>query len=109
LLDSLDEVAAGMVATSARRGELETGWQAALAGLRETRKARVARLRQLSVRREVSMWASHPPAGLRARLLAEAPWVEPALGLSELESSKIDAELAPYYKEFRRAIAASGF
>lgn len=109
LLDSMDEIAAGMVATSARRGELEVGWRAALAGLRATRQGRVARLRQLSVRREVSLWASHPPTGLRARLLAEAPWAEPAVGVSETESAKIDAELAPYYQQFRRAIAATGF
>jgi hypothetical protein len=107
LIDVMDDASAGVVAASARRGELAAGWRAALSQLREDRRGRLDRVRQLSVRREVSLWASRPPSGLRARLVADAPQVTPMVGLSDSESAQIDAELEPYYKQFQRQIAAS--
>jgi len=62
-------------------------------------------LRQRSIRHEASLWADHPPAGLRARLLEAAPLTEPVLVLSDAESARIDAELAARYQRCRRTIA----
>ena len=101
-------VTASVIARSARSGETERGWRAELAVLMDRQAARITPLRQLSVRREVSLFASHPPSGLRAQLVEQADWRDPALGLTQYESDRIDAELSRRYQRCRRDIAASG-
>ncbi|WP_233512312.1 hypothetical protein [Micromonospora deserti] len=69
---------------------------------------RLPRLRQLSVRDEVSLFASHPPAGLRRRMLRGRPWRDPAVVLTAERAARIDAELAPEYARAGRTISWSG-
>jgi heat shock protein HtpX len=97
-----------VIGASARAQETERGWRAAVTTLRADQAPRRPRLRQLSMRRETSLIASHPPTGLRVALVEAAPWCDPALRLRDDESDRIDAELAGYYKRFRRDIAHSG-
>jgi len=94
-----------VIAASARTGETERGWRAAATQMSDRQAPHLHRLRQLSVRRESSLWAHQPPHGLRARLLESRPWQEPALVLSEQDSARIDAELKAYYERYRRDIA----
>jgi hypothetical protein len=60
--------------------------------------------------RETSLWDSHPPAGLRARMVEARPAREPLIELSEDESARIDRELAGWYgASHRRLLGAEGF
>jgi heat shock protein HtpX len=54
---------------------------------------------------EVSLVASHPPTGFRARLLAARPPVPPSVVLDPDASAAIDAELAEQYKRCSRGLA----
>jgi heat shock protein HtpX len=95
-----------VVTSQARAGGGVEAWRTAIAEMRERQTpARLHRLRQLTVRRDSSLLATHPPRGLRARLLESAAWTDPTFVLTADESDHIDAELAAYYKRFRRDIA----
>ncbi len=93
------------VAVRARAGETEQGWRMAVGELRSRMAPRQNRLRQLSVRHEVSLLATHPPSGMRAWLVEAAPWRDPALVLGDAENERIDTELSKYYQRYRRDIA----
>ncbi len=97
------------VAARARAQQLQDGWQEAAAGALAPEQApRLRRLRQLSTRREVSLWRTHPPAGLRAWLVEAEAYRDPTLVLTPAESQQIDTELARYYQRARRDLAQSG-
>lgn len=65
-------------------------------------------VRQRSIREEVSMFASHPPSGLRARRIARLSPVAPAVLLTDADDTAIDAELDKRYASARREIAIGG-
>src|SRR5215472_4385014 len=71
----------------------------------------LANRRQLT-RRGTSLWETHPPIGLRARMVEGRPGREARIVLSEEESARIDQELAGWYasihQRMRAAHAASG-
>ena len=95
-----------IVASQARAGHGVEAWRRAIAELRDRQTpTRLGRLRQLTVRRDSSLLASHPPSGLRSRLLEAGCRADPALRLTEDESARIDSELAAHYRRFRRDIA----
>jgi Zn-dependent protease with chaperone function len=95
-----------VVASQARAGGGVDEWRTAIAEMRERQTpGRLHRLRQLTVRCDSSLLATHPPSGLRSRLLESAAWPDPSFVLTADESARIDAELAAYYKRFRRDIA----
>jgi heat shock protein HtpX len=82
-------------------------WRSEIERARAHARERIERLRQLSIRDEASLFRSHPPTGLRVRLIeSRAP--EPASVVCEpARSDRIDAELAPYYGALRRELANS--
>jgi Zn-dependent protease with chaperone function len=95
-----------VISSRARAGLGVAGWRSAIEELRQEQTAgRIQRLRQLTVRSDSSLLATHPPQGLRSRLLEAGPWLDPAFVLTDAESDKIDTELARYYDRFRRDIA----
>lgn len=96
------------VRREARAGHGPQRWRAAVTEARAAAAERLARRRQLSVRDEVSLFASHPPTGLRHRMLASRPAHDAAVVLSEERSTRIDAELAREYERVRRNISWSG-
>jgi Zn-dependent protease with chaperone function len=109
LLDLLCTDADAVVAARARAQQLNPAWREAAAQLvAPERAAKVRRLRQLSTRTDVSLWTTHPPAGLRAWLVEAMPAYPPTLVLSEADSTLIDNELASYYQRARRDLAQSG-
>jgi hypothetical protein len=61
----------------------------------------------LSIRDQVSLFASHPPIGLRARMIESRPAQPPAVVLTEAESARIDEELSKAYLSTRRSLAVS--
>ncbi|MEU8181729.1 M48 family metalloprotease [Micromonospora sp. NPDC049047] len=110
LLDTL--LAAESMALAVRR-ETQAGhgpdrWRAALAESRAANPDRLPLLRQLSVRDEASLFAFHPPTGLRHRMLAARTWQEPAVVLTPGRMERIDAELARDYDRFRRTVTWAG-
>ena len=85
LLDAF--LAAESIALAVRResraGHGPDRWRAAVAGSRSAAADRLPLLRQLSLQEEASLFATHPPAGLRQRMLAGRPAHEPAVELTE--------------------------
>jgi len=93
-----------VIRREARQQQGAPAWRAAADRVRTDVTDRLAALRQLSVRDEVSLQASHPPAGLRVRMIASRPAQQPAVLLSDDDSARIDAELASLYESARRDI-----
>ncbi|NUR70837.1 MAG: M48 family metalloprotease [Hamadaea sp.] len=96
-----------VIGARARSREGAAGWRAGVEEARAGQAERLGRLRQWSLRREASIFASHPPSGLRVRMIQAAPHRDPAVVLTEAESAAIDAELAKYEERYRREIAQS--
>jgi heat shock protein HtpX len=96
---------AAVTASRARGRQLAAGWRVAAEQTRQEQQPRLARLRQLSLRRDSSPFASHPPGGLRHRMIAAHPHRTPAVVLTDSRSALIDAELARYEESIRRIIA----
>ncbi|WP_319462475.1 M48 family metallopeptidase [Micromonospora sp. RTP1Z1] len=103
-----DESIALAVRRESRAGHGPDRWRAAVAESRATAAARLPLLRQLSIRQETSLFATHPPAGLRQRMLAGRPSHEPTVELTEERMARIDAELAREYERVRREVSWSG-
>ncbi|WBB67121.1 M48 family metallopeptidase [Micromonospora sp. WMMD812] len=91
-----------------RAGHGPQRWRTAVAEARDAAAEQLPLLRQLSVRDESSLFASHPPAGLRRRMLTDGPRHDPAVVLTEERMSRIDAELSREYERFRRDLSWSG-
>lgn len=100
LVDSL--VAADTLQVTVRRAaRLDPSPQAWLAAAETARSdiaPRLARLRQLSVRDEASLLRTHPPSGLRVKMLKVRPRLEPQVTLTPAEAARIDEELAAPYR-----------
>jgi Zn-dependent protease with chaperone function len=71
-------------------------WPALAEGFHTARQDDLAAYRQHTLR-ESHLWDSHPPSGLRARMVEAWPGKAPAFVLSEQESARIDGELARWY------------
>jgi heat shock protein HtpX len=72
----------------------------AVAQLRDGRP----RYEQLSIRRGAQLFASHPPDGLRARLIRSWPPENARLSITADEWRASDAELAGHYRRVARAL-----
>lgn len=94
---------------AARESALVTDWRAAAQAGRPAGRSRTSVLRQLSVRDEASLFASHPPAGLRARLIESRPPELGSLAINEAEAIRIDTELAKHYAQVRRDFIHGGY
>ncbi|MER7169427.1 M48 family metallopeptidase [Micromonospora sp. NPDC000207] len=69
---------------------------------------RLTLLRQLSLREETSLFASHPPAGLRHRMLTARTRQAPRVVVTEARVELIDGELRRHYDRTVRDIALGG-
>jgi Zn-dependent protease with chaperone function len=94
-----------VVHREARAGTGPAGWRAAVDEARAAGTADRPLLRQLSIRDGVSLFASHPPTGLRFRMLTDRPWREATVRLTPSRSEQIDAELAKHYLRAERHLA----
>lgn len=65
-------------------------------------------LRRLSRHTEASLFASHPPTGLRAEMLERRPEHSAAVRLDEATSARIDAELDAFSEPTRRVLVDGG-
>ncbi|MFU8873069.1 M48 family metallopeptidase [Micromonospora sp. SL4-19] len=109
LLDVLlnDESVALVVRQAARGGHGPAAWRAgmgrSLAGSAEW----LPLVRQLSIREHTSLFATHPPAGLRHQMLTARPWQDPGVVLTEARAERIDAELTTHYERVGRIVSWS--
>lgn len=78
-------------------------WPALAEGFHAARQDDLDAYRQHTLR-ESHLWSSHPPSGLRARMVQAWPQKAPAFVLSELESGRIDGELARWYELAHRRL-----
>lgn len=98
-----------IIGARSRNQERASGWREGVEKSRSGNAARINRLRQLTIRTESEIFASHPPAGLRHRLIQSAPYRTAGVALTLAESAAIDAELAKYEERYRREIASAGW
>jgi hypothetical protein len=83
-------------------------WRAAVEQSRVANAARVPLLRQLTLRDEVSLFSTHPPAGLRVRMIESRPSTPPGVTLTKDEAGRIDEELRRHYERARKHVAWVG-
>jgi heat shock protein HtpX len=74
---------------------------AAAASIDEARASMIAR-RQLTARDGASLFASHPPSGLRAMMIESRPELSASVVLDGAASARIDQELAGHYDRYAR-------
>lgn len=95
----------GSVRRWAWTNENAIDWTGFAEHARTANTVELARLGQLSRRTDASIFASHPPAGLRQRMLTEAPHRAGAIALTEAEAELIEAELLKRTNQYRSLVA----
>jgi heat shock protein HtpX len=93
------------VGPNVEAGQAATRWGDAMADALERNRDSAPVLRQLSIRQEASLLASHPAPGRRHQYLSSLPYFDPAVVVTADEAARIDAELAPYAEALRRELA----
>jgi heat shock protein HtpX len=94
-----------VVCREARAGHGAADWRIAAAVARRNQAPSIPTLRQLSRRDRVSVFATHPPSGLRAAMLERRPARPAAVVLDEAASARIDDELTHGYEQARQELA----
>ncbi|MFJ8687228.1 M48 family metallopeptidase [Micromonospora wenchangensis] len=110
LLDVLlsGDTVARVVRQASRAGDGPAAWRSAVARARTATAWRMPLVRQLSVRDEASLFASHPPTGLRHRMLTARAPQEPTVTLDGNRMERLDAELTRHFDRTARTLAWSG-
>lgn len=99
-----EDAVLGALRCAARAGEDPAGWRAEVAPVLHTEPARLRHAEQRSIRYDVSRSASHPPSGIRLRLVRSWPATAPSAAIPADALAAADCELARRYKSARRAI-----
>jgi heat shock protein HtpX len=90
-----------VVRRASRTDPSPEAWRQAATAGRVEMAPRIQRLRQLTMRDSASLSFSHPPTGLRARLVESRGQQTASVVLTRSESAQIDQELAARYRELR--------
>jgi heat shock protein HtpX len=93
-----------VVRREARAGNGMPAWRDAARVARANLATNLPVLRRLTRHTEVSLYASHPPTGLRAEMLERRPRQAAAVTLTESEAAHIDDELAVHQKRVLREL-----
>lgn len=102
----LQEILTIVVQRSARQDAVPGAWVQPANQTRQELAGRMARLRQLTVRDDASLFRTHPPSGLRAKMLESRPYQSPLVVLSAADGVRIDEELAKPYRTARHDLTA---
>ncbi|MFC3742837.1 M48 family metalloprotease [Paractinoplanes deccanensis] len=86
------------------KGEAAATWRRMLRSVRERESARASARRQLSIRANASLFASHPAPGRRYQWLDGRPRVEAAVVVAEAEAEALEREIAPYAEALHRTM-----
>ncbi|WP_232072280.1 M48 family metallopeptidase [Phytohabitans flavus] len=97
-----------VVRREARAGHGPDRWRIAADEARASAAASLPAMRQLSVRDRASLFASHPPQGLRSRMIRERQSHAAAVTLTEARLERIDSELTRHYERIVRDISWGG-
>lgn len=100
------EAIATVIRREARAGNGMAAWRAAAVTARASLAARIPLLRHRSRHADVSLFASHPPPGLRAEMGERRPQQPAAVVLTEPVAARIDDELAVHQEWARRELAS---
>jgi Zn-dependent protease with chaperone function len=92
------------VGPSGEKGRVMQSWHEKVEFAREQLTGRLPRLRQLTMRTDAGLFASHPAPGRRYQVLARQAYQHPAIVLTDAESARIDAELQPYAEAVRKEL-----
>ncbi|MFR9780621.1 M48 family metalloprotease [Micromonospora sp. MS34] len=96
-----------VVRQGARGGHGPATWRAGMSRALDGAADQLPLQRQLTIREETSLFSSHPPTGLRHRMLTTRAWQDPRVVLTDARVERIDAELARHYQRAARIIAWS--
>ncbi|NMO50527.1 M48 family metalloprotease [Actinoplanes sp. TBRC 11911] len=86
------------------KGQAAAKWRTFLRDVRERELESAPAWRQLSVRTEASLFASHPAPGRRYQWLAGQPASPAIVVLDETEAERIEKEIAPYAEAIHRTM-----
>lgn len=96
-----------VIARAARASGVVAEWRAAADASHHRLAKDITLSHQLSTWDEASLFASHPPTGLRRRMAGSRPWREAKVVLTEQQSAQVDTELSTLYARARRDIGTS--
>ncbi len=102
VMDSL----AMLIMRDARAGLPVTQWPRTTARLLAEVRPQLAARREAATLRETALFATHPPSGLRARLIDATALEQAAVVLDSARNERIDAELAKYSASSARTLKA---
>lgn len=108
LFDALSSIPLyhGVVSGATRKGYALRDWQERITQNRARNDgARTARLRQLTIRTEASLFSSHPSTGRRHQFVSALPDSAAAVTVDDAEWATIVRELAPYAEALRKDLA----
>jgi hypothetical protein len=95
-----------VVSGAARKGYALRDWQERITQNRARNDGvETARLRQLTIRTEASLFSSHPSTGRRHQFVSTLPSSPAAVTVSDAEWATIVRELAPYAEVLRNELA----
>jgi heat shock protein HtpX len=86
------------------KGEAAVRWRRMLGTVRERESAGAPARRQLSIRTEASLFASHPAPGRRHQWLATRPSHGAAVVVGEAEAAALEQEIKPYAEALHRTM-----
>ena len=101
LLDSAFKAIVKEYAQSGVQGDLFDEIHGRFALVPDRERERIRRAARLE---ETRLDATHPPTGLRMRMLEERRWREPEVVLDVVRSADIDRELAPFRAAFQESL-----
>jgi Zn-dependent protease with chaperone function len=93
-----------LVKRDARAGKPPAEWAATAAGAVANARQDLEAARERNQRETVSIFATHPPAALRARLIEARPPRSAAVDLDEATAGRIEEELAKYVARSARTL-----
>jgi heat shock protein HtpX len=102
VMDSL----AMLIMRDARAGRPVAEWPQTTLRLLEELRPQLAARREAATLRETALFATHPPSGLRARLIEATAGESAALVLDTARNERIDAELAKHSASSARTLKA---
>ncbi|MGB2570954.1 M48 family metallopeptidase [Micromonospora citrea] len=94
-----------VVRQSCRGGAGPATWRADVGRSLTAAADRLPLLRQFSIRERTSLFASHPPQGLRHRMLTARARQDSRVTLTETRAEQLDAELARHFERVGRQLA----
>jgi len=95
-----------LIKRDARAGVAPAAWHETAAGVLAGARPELGVRRQSNVRAEVGLFASHPPAGMRSRLIERRPAEPAAVVLDEATNARIEDELAKPVARCARTLKA---